>query len=262
MAPRCNSPRNPLNGISPGIYSRRHTVNDIMNIPDPATYQDGVAYFRDMHKLILHNCHELEELLNDAAREGVFQSFAAKPAWDELLAFFVHTAPFHERDEEMFLFPAIAAKVPRVGFQQPNAPIRFLIEGHQVLQNKTEAVVKDWYAFRNTPPGPATLAESHEKHAAEDAAFIANGRELVRLYREHISIEEERVYSIADKVLDNLERQQLIQRLREAYDNEAITRPMPFDEPQYSNPGYNIRYVNTDARGSNTLDAEFEEEES
>jgi hemerythrin-like domain-containing protein len=232
-----------------------------MIIPDPATYQDGVAYFRDMHKLILHNCAELDLLLNDAEREGVFQSFAAKKEWDELLAFFVRVAPLHERDEEEFLFPALVAKIPRVGFQQPDAPIRFLIEGHEVLQQKTEVVVKDWFAFRNTPRDPATLAESHAKHAAEDAAFIANGRELVRLYRDHIAKEEERVYSIADKVLSFRERQQLIQNLREAYDNEAVTPPMLFDMPQFSNPAYNIHYTNTDARAGESLDAEFEDED-
>jgi hemerythrin-like domain-containing protein len=231
-----------------------------MIIPDPAKYQDGVAFFRDMHKLVLHNCAQLELLLTDAEREGVFKSFAAKKEWDELLAFFVRVAPLHERDEETFLFPAIVAKIPRIGFQQPDAPIRFLIEGHEVLQQKTEAVVKDWFAFRNTTRDPTTLAESHAKHAAEDAAFIANGRELVRLYREHVATEEQRVYSIADQVLDFHERQQLIQNLRGVYDNEAVTPAMLFDRPQFSNPDYNIHYTNTDARSNNLLDAEFEDE--
>ena len=233
-----------------------------MNTPDPVDYQDGIAYFRDMHKLVLHNCLQLEELLDDAEKEGVFQSFAAKPAWNELLHFFAKIAPHHEHDEETYLFPAIAAKVPRIGFQQPNAPIRFLIEGHEILQNKTSALVRDWDVFRNMKRDPATLAESHDKHAAEDAAFVANGRELVSLYRDHIAMEEERVYSVADKVLGVHEKEQLILSLRDEYDNEAITSPMVFSEPQYSNPEYNIHYVHTDARSTESQDAEFEEEES
>jgi len=231
-----------------------------MITPDSKDYQDGVQFLREMHKVVLHNCAELEKLLTDAESRGVFASFAANPEWDSLFQFFLKDAPHHEHDEERFLFPLVVAKVPRVGFQQPNAPIRFLIEGHDVLIRDTAQLVRDWEVFRNTPRDPATLAEAHAKHAAEDAAFIALGRELVALYRDHIATEEERVFSVAEKVLSGEEKLQLMDQLRSEYDNEATTTTLEFDRPQFSDPKYNVQVAWTEARGDKARDAEFEDE--
>ncbi len=228
-----------------------------MTLPDPAQYLDGVQFFRDMHKVVLHNCALLETLLSDAEANGVFASFAAKPEWNSVFEFFLKAAPHHERDEERFLFPIITAKLPRMGFQQPDAPIRFLVEGHDVLQHETRQLVTAWDAFRNKKRDPATLKQAHAIHAAEDAAFIALGRELVSLYRDHIATEEAKVYSVADKVLTGTERLALIEALQGEYDNEAMTAIAEFDTPQYSDPSYNVKYHPTDA----VAEAEFEEDD-
>jgi hemerythrin-like domain-containing protein len=226
-------------------------------IPDLSKYQDGIQFFRDTHKLVLRTCAELEQLLNDAESRGVFASFAAKEEWNAVFEFFLKAAPQHERDEERFLFPMITAKLPRMGFQQPDAPIRFLVEGHQVLQRNMEALVRDWEDFRKKPRDDASLERSHEQHAKADAAFIASGRELVSMYRDHVAVEEERVYSVADKVLTGTDRLALLSSLRDAYDDEAITSSMEYEPPQYTDPKYQIHYHSTDA----VADAEFEEDE-
>jgi len=225
-------------------------------IPDLSKYLDGIQFFRDTHKLVLRNCADLEQLLRDAETRGVFASFAARPEWNTVFEFFLKAAPQHERDEERFLFPMITAKLPRMGFQQPDAPIRFLVEGHQVLQRNMEALVRDWEDFRKKPRDEASLIHSREQHAIEDAAFIASGRELVSMYRDHVAVEEERVYSVADKVLTGTDRLALLDSLRAAYDNEAMTPSMEFEAPQYTDPKYQIRYHSTDA----VADAEFEED--
>jgi hemerythrin-like domain-containing protein len=225
--------------------------------PNPKDYIDCIQFLRDMHKVILHNCAVLDMLLNDAESEGVFSSFAKNPKWNSIFEFFQTDAPLHERDEARFLFPALAARVPRVGFQQPNAPIRFLIEGHDILQRETEALVHDWKIFREQKRDPADIAASHSKHLAEDTAFISIGRELVSLYRDHVATEEQRVYSVAEKVLSGDERYALMEIIRTAYGDEAITQIPEFEKPQYSDPSYEPHYFNTEALADGVIDAEY-----
>jgi hemerythrin-like domain-containing protein len=203
----------------------------------------------------------LEELLADAETRGVFQSFAARPEWDEVFNFFQKAAPRHERDEDDFLFPAVAARVPRMGFQQPDSTIRFLLEGHKRLERSMAPLIHDWEAFRNTPRDAASLDAAHATHSGEDARFVATGRELVRLYREHIAIEETRVYSVADKVLSGEEKLELIDRIREAYGNEEVTGIFNFDEPRFSNPAYDIIYAPTEAIAEEMIEPDEEEDD-
>ncbi|MDP4199285.1 MAG: hemerythrin domain-containing protein [Bacteroidota bacterium] len=231
-----------------------------MILLDPNNYSDGVAFFRDMHKQVLHSCVELETLLKDAETRGVFKSFATQPEWEELFRFFTVLAPEHERDEERYLFPFVIAKVPHVGFQPPNAPIRFLIEGHTVLEQKLRALVKDWEIFRAKPHDPAALEASHAQHAAEDAAFIALGKELAILYREHVRIEEQRVYSVADQVLSNSDKLELIEKLRRGHDNEATTPLLEFEHPQFSDPSRNVQ-SSTNAQATTSFNYEEDDEE-
>jgi hemerythrin-like domain-containing protein len=232
-----------------------------MNLPDPQHYQDGILFFHDTHKIILHECGELEELLADAQTRGVFQSFAARPEWNDVFDFFQKSAPRHERDEDDFLFPAVAARVPRMGFQQPDSTIRFLTEGHEMLLRRMAPLLKDWEAFRSVPRDVTALEAAHDMHEQEDARFIANCRELVRLYREHIALEETRVYSVADKVLSGEEKLELIDRIREAYGNEAVTGIFNFDEPRFSNPAYNVIYDPTEVIAEETLEPDEEEDD-
>jgi hemerythrin-like domain-containing protein len=232
-----------------------------MNLPDPQNYQDGVLYFHDTHKVILHECAELENLLVDAESEGVFQSFATRPEWNDTLQFFQKSAPRHEREEEQFLFPAIAEHISRVGFQQPDSTIRFLIEGHEVLERSMDVLVHDWEAYLSIPHTASALGTAHDTHTTEDARFIATGRELIRLYREHIATEERRVYSQADKLLSGVEKLALSDRLRAFYGDDAITAILNYEEPRFSNPNYNIVYDPTEVVGDEALEPDEEEDE-
>ena len=232
-----------------------------MNLPDPKSYQDGIQYFHDTHKIILQQCAVLEELLSDAESQGVFQSFATRPEWNDIFDFFQKAAPRHEREEQAFLFPAIAAHVPHVGFQQPNSTIRFLTEGHEILQRNMLALVRDWEAFRNITRDAASLGAAHATHTSEDARFIATGRELVRLYRDHIAMEETRVYAVAEKLMTGEEKLELIDQLREAYADEVVTSGFLFDEPRFSDPAYNVISSSTEAVGEDSFEPEEDDED-
>ena len=231
-----------------------------MTLPDPKNYQNAVQFFHDMHKIVLHNAAELERLLADAEKNGVFRSFAANIEWEELFSFFTEIAPQHERDEERILFPALMPKIPRVGFQPPTAPIHFLVEGHEVMQAKTMRLLEDWQSFRHIDR-TSDLTDAHEKHQQEDAAFVAAGRELVALYREHVALEEERIYSLAEKVLNGAEKLALMDALRDEHDEETTTSMLTFDAPQFSDPHLRSEYETTDVRSDDTIDAEYEDED-
>lgn len=232
-----------------------------MNLPDPQQYQDGVLFLRDTHNIILYECAELEQLLADAQTRGVFQSFATRPEWNEVFGFFEKSAPRHERDEDEFLFPMLAAHVPRMGFQQPDLTIRFLIEGHQNLIRQMTPLVHDWEAFRTVHRDAEMLGGAHAAHAEEDARFVATGKEMIRLYREHIAIEETRVYSAADRLLSGEEKLEMMNRIREAYGNEGITGIFTFDEPRFSDPAYDIQYAPTEAISEETIEPEEGEDD-
>ncbi|HEY3875850.1 MAG TPA: hemerythrin domain-containing protein [Candidatus Kapabacteria bacterium] len=232
-----------------------------MNLPDPEHYSNGVQFFRDSHKIILQVCVELERLLDDAETRGVFQSFAKDPAWSDVFQFMERAAPSHERQEQELVFPLVAEHVPHVGFQQPDSTIRFLIEGHEILIRKMIPLMKDWEVFLRIPQGDAAIETAHEKHPKEDAAFLANGRELIKLYREHIALEEERVYRVADKVLSGEEKFELAENIRDANSSEQLTGIYQFEEPRFSDPTYNVQYIPTEAISEDAIEPEEEEEE-
>ena len=218
-----------------------------MNLPDPKDYTNGLQFFVDCHKVVLHNCAELSRVLDDAEARGVFRSFAEQPEWETLFRFFTVDALRHEADETELLFPLLADRVPHVGFQQPGSTIRFLIEGHEVLARQTNVLLHDWEVFRSHPHDPVSLGEAHAKHTVEDATFIKTGRELVRLYREHVALENERVYAVAETVLSGEQKLLLADKLLDRYANEAVTAFYNFDEPQFTDPRYNAQVVPTEA---------------
>jgi hemerythrin-like domain-containing protein len=213
-----------------------------MKLPDPAQYDDPIKFLRAIHGIVLKNSDELERLAADAEQQGVFKSFAAHPEWNELLTFYTKAAPQHEKSEEEFLFPVLTRKLPRMGFQNADSPIRFLVDGHDVLQARMMPLVKAWEQFKRKERDPSSLEASAERHAEDDAQFVAVARELAKLYRDHITTEEEKVYSVADKMLGDSEREEILDGLRQEYDNEANTGGIQFDPPQFSNPVYTMRY--------------------
>jgi hypothetical protein len=217
-----------------------------MTLPDPATFQDPIAFLRAIHALVLRNSQELERLASDAEKNGVFKSFAQHPEWEDLFLFYSKAAPQHEKSEEDCLFPVLVRRIPRMGFQQPDSPIRFLIEGHEVMQSRMEPLVKAWMQFKRKQRDDASLARSAERHAKDDEAFCSVAKELAALYRDHVKMEEEKIYSVADGILDGSERAEILAGLRSMYDNEANTGVPTFGVPQFSNPNYTYVYRDRD----------------
>jgi hemerythrin-like domain-containing protein len=213
-----------------------------MKLPDPSQYDDPIKFLRAIHGLVLQNSLELERLAADAEQRGVFASFASHPEWDDLLNFYTKAAPQHEKSEEEYLFPVLVRKLPRMGFQYEDSPIRFLVDGHDVLQARMIPLVSAWTQFKRKDRDAASLAASAGRHSDEDKQFVAVARELASLYRDHIKMEEDRVYTVADKMLGSDERVEIMAGLRSEYDNEAVTGSVYFDPPQFSNPQFDFVY--------------------
>lgn len=195
-------------------------------LPPLEDYQDPVQYLRATHGVILKQVRELEKLLDRAEANGVSESFHNEPAWKDVFHFFARSAPQHEQDEEEALFPIVRERVPKIGFQLPNAPIHFLTQGHETLQGRVEELVNTWRKFK-------------EGTEIDLKSFIAVARELVRLYQEHIKLEEETVYKIANDVLTPYERVEILRLIRENHSHRLNMQAPTFSPPSVSG-SYNI----------------------
>ena len=206
---------------------------------DPASFSDGIAYFREFHRLILKHCAELERIME------VTSPVDAKQKQDiaDLLDFFGRQCPRHERDEEELIFPILLERTPHVGFQNVDTPVRFLIEGHEKINRETAALMDAWHAVGTHDLSGNTLTRSATHHATQQSNLAATAKSLATLYRKHIAMEEEKVYQLADRILTKEDRTGLIDSLRGKYDNENLTDVTTFSAPHYSNPAYNIQYV-------------------
>jgi len=225
-------------------------------LPDPNKYDDPIRFFRDCHALIITLINRLEKLAQEAESKGVKKSIKEDKDWGEILDFLVNDAPLHEQDEEEALFPIVLEKVPHIGFQQENSPMRFIQEQHQVMQLRSIDLLRIW---------KQTLAKN--EISDEDAGkFILGVKELVGIYREHVRRENEIIYTTAnDELLSPQEREEILGKIRELHGKQVISDYLPFDEPTFSLSGYAPVIVsgeNEDAVSEQTVELEDDDEEN
>ncbi|MFI5263288.1 MAG: hemerythrin domain-containing protein [Candidatus Kapaibacterium sp.] len=225
-------------------------------LPDPDKYNDPIKFFRDCHALIITQVNLLEQLVLDAESKGVIWSLKKDSRWADLLDFFVNTAPLHEMDEEVALFPVVVEKIPHFGFQSPDSAKRFIEDQHEMLQYKSGALLRFW---------KESLGKN-ELSSDESTTFVRNAKELISLYREHVRKENEIIYTLAnDELLSPQERQDVIEKIRENRSEVVQTAYLDFEEPTYTLKGYKPIIVSgggEDAVSESTLESENEEEES
>jgi hemerythrin-like domain-containing protein len=224
-------------------------------LPDPNKYNDPIKFFRDCHALIITQVNLLEQLAIDAESKGVIKSLKDDKRWADLLDFFVNTAPLHEMDEEIALFPVVVEKIPHLGFQSPDSAKRFIEDQHEMLQYKSTALLRFW---------KESLAKN-ELTSDESTTFIHNAKELIALYREHIRKENEIIYTLAhDELLSPQERQDIIEKIRENRSEVVQTAYLDFEEPTYTLKGYTPVIVSENGRdviSESTIEPDDEEEE-
>jgi hemerythrin-like domain-containing protein len=225
-------------------------------LPDPNKYSDPIRYFRDSHALIVTVINQLEELIKSAELKGIKKSITEDKTWREILEFLVDVAPIHEQDEELALFPVIFEKVPHVGFQMQNSPIRFIHEQHDMMQMRSVELLKIWRQ---------TLAKN-ELTDEEANRFILGAKELAEIYREHIRRENEIIYTTAnDELLSPQEREAVMGMIREHHSKEVITPYFDYEAPVISDPFYRPVIVaggaNEDAVSEEELEVENDEDE-
>ncbi len=196
----------------------------MIRLPNPDNYDDPIRYFRDTHKLISGIVDRFERLISKVKTEGMSVLVAQKEEWLELLSFFVHVAPIHEKDEEHSLFPVMAVKVPHTGFLAPGTPNRFMHEEHALMQERSKALLSMWKSFM--------LQQTHSPE--EQARFVEISEALVKLYREHIGRENALIYTAAnDELLSPTERIAIMLLIKEHHSNQNITPMIEFADQPY-----------------------------
>jgi len=224
----------------------------MIRLPDPEKYEDPIRYFRDCHGVVGAVVDEFEQLIKSAKEMGVAKSFAATNRWKELLDFFVHAAPIHERDEERALFPLVLEKVPHLGFQSKGSPSRFIHDQHEGMQERSKALLTLWKA----------CMEQHTLSPADETSFLEVGAELVSLYREQIAMDNGIIYTTAnDNLLSPVERIAVMLLVREQHSEKTVTTVLGFTDSPYDA----AKVMDTAEAVSDTAlddsDAESDEEE-
>jgi hemerythrin-like domain-containing protein len=197
----------------------------MIQLPNPDDYEDPIRYFRDCHKLIVGIVDRFEKLVTQAQEKGVAVMFAESGEWEEILNFFVAVAPMHELEEERTLFPIILEKVHHIGFQSPLSPSRFIHEQHDVMQERSKALIALWRGYML----------QKELNATDEARFLEVAIELIRLYREHVGVENSIIYSAAnDELLTPAERIGILLALQGQHGNQTVTQVISFDDQPYT----------------------------
>jgi len=224
----------------------------LTHLPDPNKYSDPIRYFRDSHALIITLINQLDDLIKSAEQKGIKKSIIEDKAWREILEFLVNVAPIHEQDEEMALFPLVFKKVPHVGFQMANSPIRFIHEQHEVMQMHSIELLQIW---------KQTLIKN-ELTDEEANRFILGAKQLAAIYREHVRTENEIIYTTAnDELLSPQERESIMNTIREHHGAEVITPYFDYEAPVISNPAYSPKVVVGDDENDAISGEELEVEE-
>ncbi|HYM20391.1 MAG TPA: hemerythrin domain-containing protein [Candidatus Kapabacteria bacterium] len=196
----------------------------MIKLPDPQQYDDPIRYFRDSHGVVGAVLDRFSKLVDAARKVGVRTSFETSPEWQELLEFFVRVAPIHEMDEERALFPVVLEKVTHIGFQSPTAPNRFIHEQHTIMQQRSKALLALWEGYLIQQ----SLSIEDEKR------FLDIADELVKLYHEHITMENQIIYTAAnDNLLTPPERIAIMLMIRELHSERTVMPVIGFENTIY-----------------------------
>ena len=196
----------------------------MIRLPDPEKYDDPIKYFRDSHKIIANVVARFFSLIDAAGTKGVSFLLEKKDEWSELLEFFVRGGPIHEQDEARALFPVILEKVPHLGFQSPKEPYRFILEEHEVMQQRARALLAIWKGY----------LVQQSLSADDEKRFFDVSDELVKLYHEHIGMEDKIIYTAAnDNLLTPAERIGIMLLIREMHSERTVTPVIGFESTIY-----------------------------
>jgi hemerythrin-like domain-containing protein len=205
----------------------------IKPLPDPHQIDDPMRFLRACHGVIEENLITLESVIADAETRGVAVSFTDKPEWHDLFQFFSIAVQRHERDEEEGLFEMLLSKLPHTGFQSPDSPVRFLKEGHEVLGKRLGYLTSVWRNFLDTK----------DEVDVSEPDFIGAAKELVSLYRDHISFENNGIYKTADNELTPAERERVMDAIRGNHEPDVETPVPDFSPPTFSGQIGEVQFV-------------------
>lgn len=144
------------------------------------------------HSNILKRMDQIDALASQLQEDGAPVFEGQIPIWEEIVSFFRHSIANHTRDEDEGLFPLLAGRggevVERMEFDH-----RWIAQSEETMINRFEALRSGDHPLSST--------------AVRELAMMA--REVTRHYREHIRLENEEVFPLADQVLSEGEKNAL-----------------------------------------------------
>ena len=144
--------------------------------------QTPTTVLREEHKLILRVIDALESLLNQGAEKGDYDFDAV----ERCASFFrLFADACHHGKEEDLLFPELEARgIPRDG-----GPIGVMLAEHQMGRAFVKQMIEH-------------LSEVRTGDASATKALVEAGRGYIDLLRQHIDKEDNVLFMMADRVVD------------------------------------------------------------
>ncbi len=142
------------------------------------------------HRVITQMLNCLEKIIEQATAAGRLEEEPAKEAID---FFRIYADRCHQRKEENYLFPLMQAR----GFSGNCGPLSVMQSEHELCRLHLDGT-----------DGAIAFACRGDVNAMR--SFVQNGQSYIRLVREHIRKEDRHSFPLANRVLEELDQQNLL----------------------------------------------------
>lgn len=172
-----------------------------LNVNLPADFDRPIDMMQDCHRRVERFLTALV-LAGDTALDPLDDE--SKQLLKMALDYFKGASPLHNLDEETSLFPRLREHSDQAGVEEALVVIERLERDHdeaEPLHEEQEALGRRWLQDGFLAP-------------ADRARFVKLSASLRALYEEHIRLEDEHVYVVARRVIDDATQQQIGAEMR------------------------------------------------
>lgn len=193
------SPMNPPNAYSPPVL-------DTVNYED---YHPLIQKFLDEHKECLRELDDFENLLNSFQKNGLTNNKKFNDGLRVFFTFFDNNISLHNRKEEKTLFPLLQVKLLANGEhgngEFPKTAVDMMEDDHIKLM-QLASITFNFFGLSSRLP------DIKSRGIALDAS-IEQGKAMVELLRLHIFREDNVVFPLSHKYIENAEFELIIKYL-------------------------------------------------
>lgn len=192
----------------PDAYDKKSSnVNGI-------TYADFDKVLKEMadeHKEVEQQTAKFEKALNDFHQSSYIFNQEINDRFNEFFLFFdEHILP-HNRKEERFLFPVLNIKLIETGEHSPNSKKETAVD---LMEDDHIKFIQLASLTFNMLGLASRLPDLKSRAMTFDLAYH-NGKELVELLRLHLFREDNTVFPLAQKLLNNEEFQHIYEEMHQ-----------------------------------------------